>query len=120
MRTLLRWKRQWGGSDRIVWVVVSKLDAAWKRDGTFYLPTHTHDYKYLRFDAWIGLNASTEKVEMPHVGVHEGVASFSDGRHRFAWFRDHGVKAMPVTTCGASQIREIRRAFESRSRKCFL
>jgi|GEM_PF-3490123 len=30
------------------------------------------------------------------VAFEKGVVSFSDGRHRFAWLRDHGVQAMPV------------------------
>ena len=26
----------------------------------------------------------------------DGEISFTDGRHRFAWLRDHGLKVLPV------------------------
>jgi hypothetical protein len=37
-------------------------------------------------------------VYMPHLSVDgDDAVSFTDGRHRFAWIRDHGAQAIPVT-----------------------
>jgi hypothetical protein len=35
---------------------------------------------------------------MPTVALHAGGLCFSNGRHRFAWLRDHGVEALPLAT----------------------
>lgn len=120
MTRYLRWKRQWGGSDRIVWVNVAKLDAAWKWDSSYYLAPNVIDAKHERFDRWLAENAMTERIEIPHISVYQGIASFTDGRHRFSWFRDHGVRAMPVTVSGKKQVVEVTRLAGSRARRCVL
>jgi hypothetical protein len=116
--TLLRWKRQWGGADRIVWVIVRKFDELWECDGDYYLSPHNASYKYQRFGEWLAANASIVKVDMPHVSLNEGIATFTDGRHRFAWCRDHGVRALPVTVSGKLQSAELTRLVGSRIRRC--
>jgi hypothetical protein len=53
---------------------------------------------------------------MPHVALaDEGYIVFSDGRHRFAWLRDHGVRALPVTVSPDIEV-EVRRRFGTKSR----
>ena len=38
-----------------------------------------------------------DSIEAPEVHVNkEGVASFTNGRHRWAWLRDHGAEFIPV------------------------
>lgn len=121
MSILLRWKRQWGGADRIVWVIVRKLEVSWSRESDgYYLPPFRRDYKYERFGEWVLANAASTKIEMPHVGFYEGIISFTDGRHRFAWCRDHGVRAMPVTVCSKKEVLEVKRAMGSRAARCLL
>jgi uncharacterized protein (DUF362 family) len=69
--------------------------------------------KYERFGGWF---VEGHKVWMPDIGLVDGHIAFSDGRHRFAWFRDHGVKAMPVTV--SSEIKaEITRRFGTKLRR---
>lgn len=84
--------------DVAVWVSVTKLDAAWKLDDGFYIGSGGSgaaiDDRYARFGVWIA--STSESVDLPMVAFEKGVVSFSDGRHRFAWLRDHGVQAMPV------------------------
>lgn len=54
---------------------------------------------------------------MPHVFVDErSIVSFTDGRHRFAWFRDQGVLAIPVTVTTKGQAELVKRLFGSRRR----
>jgi hypothetical protein len=53
---------------------------------------------------------------MPHVGLtDEGYIVFSDGRHRFAWLRDHGLLTLPVTVSPDIEV-EVRRRFGTKSR----
>jgi len=88
--------------DPVVWVDVSKIDAGWRRDEGFYVrpggsgPQLVSPGRYTGFGAW--LRDSREPVEMPHLGPWRNIISFSNGRRRFAWCRDHGVTALPVTT----------------------
>jgi hypothetical protein len=115
----IRWKRQWGDDDRIVWVIIAKLDAHWRmsepdaylkcgqgRQGTFeYLDEAT---------------AQGIVLNMPHVGFWwdgSGRTSFTDGRHRFSWVRDHGGLAMPVTF-HRTQAKSGTAKFGSRRRVC--
>jgi hypothetical protein len=34
---------------------------------------------------------------MPHISLKHYTMHFTDGRHRFAWMRDHGATMLPVT-----------------------
>jgi hypothetical protein len=48
-------------------------------------------------------------VWMPELSLDDdGALWFTDGRHRFAWVRDHGASALPVGTDpdGAAQLAE--------------
>ncbi|WP_375234404.1 plasmid fertility inhibition factor family protein [Burkholderia pseudomallei] len=38
----------------------------------------------------------TGPIFIPTVSMADGTVSFTDGRHRFAWLRDHGLRALPV------------------------
>lgn len=83
--------------DVIVWVDVSKANICWQKDD-FYIPEGApeHRGKYERFGLW--LCSASCKVEMAHVSIGRGGSiSFTNGRHRFAWMRDHGAKALPFT-----------------------
>jgi hypothetical protein len=83
--------------DVIVWVDVAKADTLWQRD-SFYIPLSAPDHrgKYERFGQWLA--RAQCPVEMAHVSVGDANSlSFSNGRHRFAWVRDHGANAVPVT-----------------------
>jgi hypothetical protein len=80
-----------------VWVSVSKVDRYWSRDSGYYLGPETckKEPLYWRFDEWIKTH---REVWMPVLSLVEHRISFTNGRHRFAWFRDHGLKEMPVIT----------------------
>ena len=83
-RRAIRWVRQWGGSDRVVWINVAKLDAAWRAaEPDFYLglgggPMDGIHYRYARFGRWLAHLQG--RVWMPHIGIYEGGVSFTDGR----------------------------------------
>ena len=92
--------------DAVIWVSVSKLDAAWEAAGEDYIGHGgigaSIDGRYERFGAWLRKNSGP--VELPVVAMDDGnKLGFVDGRHRFAWLRDHGVRAMPVQVEVAQQ-----------------
>lgn len=114
---VIKWKRQWGGSDKIVWVNVAKFDAAWHESepDSYFVPGAVDSWD--RFERGIVVNGG--KMPMPHVGLWEGGVSFTDGRHRFSWCRDRGAKALPVTA-SPSDAKEIMKRYGSKSRICRL
>lgn len=81
-----------------MWCDVLLLDAAWSKGGQ-YISYGGEDSnqpgKYERVGQWL---AGSFRLWMPHVGLDaEGQICFTDGRHRFAWLRDHGAIAICVT-----------------------
>lgn len=64
------------------------------------------------------LNGATLKVHMPHVCLYENkrFVSFTDGRHRFAWCRDHEVKFLPVSVATKKEEKKFKRLFGTESR----
>jgi hypothetical protein len=101
---VLSWCReiQWS-DDPIVWIDVEKIEAAWRSEGSQYLgldvrrwPSSGMPYRYKRFGNWVLKNR--DPIKMPTACMDTGVLGFTDGRHRFAWCRDHGIKALPMTT----------------------
>ena len=49
--------------------------------------------RYKKFGAWLNRG---EAVEIPWVGLEDGEICFTNGRHRFAWLRDHGLQSIPI------------------------
>lgn len=103
---VIQWADGWPHDehpDAEVWVEVAKVEAAWLRaERAYYVgpgaPTDQH-YRYGRFGQFL---ATTTKPIWRSV-IHakgEGIG-FTDGRHRFAWLRDHGVLHLPVSTAHA-------------------
>jgi|SRR5678815_1460815 hypothetical protein len=81
----------------IVCVSVPKVDQLWSQDDGYLAPSICNVLaKYLNFERWIKTNT---EVWMPVLSLEDDHRiNFTNGRHRFAWFRDHGLKAMPVVT----------------------
>lgn len=103
--------------DAVVWIDVAKLERNWCRQDKYVGPRGSGDAigdRYARFGEWI---RHGQPIDMIVVAIDtDGNISFSDGRHRFAWLRDHGVVALPVQTspecadailrCFGSELRE--------------
>ena len=120
-RRRLEWIHQWPPGDAIVWIDVTKLNAAWRRERGYYISVRGRGsrYKYTRFGQWLG--TAIGPIWMWHIGIDDqsGQVGFTDGRHRFAWLRDHGVLALPIT-CEPEQATEIRQRFGTRKRASWL
>jgi hypothetical protein len=78
--------------------------------------------KYAGFDEFV---RSHKRIEMPYVTIeractkHPGqdIAYIFDGRHRFAWMRDHGAGAMPVAAL-RSEANEVAGLVGTSARVC--
>lgn len=94
----IAWVPQWSDDDVVVRIDIAKADRAWRRDPDYYVPRGGvgHEYKYRNFGKWLSTEAA-HAVWMPHVSLWRYTLHFTDGRHRFAWLRDRGLKTLPVT-----------------------
>lgn len=98
--------------DKLVWVDAKKFDAAFKKDTDFYIgPGGAGGIKgrYPRFELFLfgGKEQLTKDISIPYTGSDsmevsevsvndEGKVGFINGRHRYAWLRDQGLKKIPV------------------------
>jgi hypothetical protein len=86
-------------SMNLVNISVPAFDSLWANDTGYYIG-HGGDgsikNRYPDFGKW--LQQTNEPVIAPSVSIdNHGNVSFSNGRHRFAWFRDHGYKTIPLS-----------------------
>ena len=80
----------------VVWIDVAKVDEAWQKSELYISRGGGwagDPDRYEKFGKWM---ERREPVQIPSLGLFDGVIEFNDGRHRFAWLRDHGVENMPV------------------------
>ena len=107
--------------DSVVWVDVEQLDIAWRCTDQYVGLGGTGAAiagRYKRFGEWL---AHTEKaVMMPTIGLcDDGEVSFTDGRHRFAWLRDRGLKRIPAAVDKVS-LESITARFGAGECDCFI
>ncbi|CAB3668320.1 hypothetical protein [Paraburkholderia rhynchosiae] len=85
-------------ADPVVWVSVNAIDASWQHDKGLYVGPGGKggtDNRYAFFGEWLAANLH-RPVQVPEIGLSRGEVVFSNGRHRFAWFRDRGLPVLPV------------------------
>jgi uracil-DNA glycosylase len=83
--------------DEIVWVSISRVDASWQRDASYIGRHGTGAAIAGRYEKAGKRFEGGDSMCLPVIGVDEtGEIAFSDGRHRFAWLRDHAATALPV------------------------
>jgi hypothetical protein len=105
--------------DETVWISVARFEASWKKNQQQYVGPGGSgaaiEGRYEKFGAWI---ESGEAVWIPLVGLERGEISFTDGRHRFAWLRDHGMQSIPIDV-DPDIAKEIQKRFGSFERTSF-
>ena len=67
---------------------------------------------YKRGGRFLSEFAGKLDLYVPTASLVDGKVEFTDGRHRFAWLRDHGLTALPVEV-GAECEAAYRRCFET-------
>lgn len=104
----------------VVWVDVRKIDASWSRDYVYVGPGGEGGTgrRYAGFGQW--LTTRDTPVEMSELGVGaQGWIVFTNGRHRFSWMRDHGVRALPVLV-PEDEAEQITKKYGTPLRKSFM
>lgn len=105
--------------DETVWISVAKFDASWIKNQAQYIGAGGSGAaigeRYKKFGMWIERG---EAIRIPWVGFKHGEIAFIDGRHRYAWLRDHGVKSIPIDV-DPGIAEEVRRQFGTNERACF-
>jgi hypothetical protein len=84
--------------DPVVWIEPSKLDVVWRVSPGWVGPGGVpggQDDRYARAGIWFCGGRPTNMIQ---IWMSRDSVEFTDGRHRFAWLRDHGVAAIPVQT----------------------
>jgi hypothetical protein len=122
-RRHIEWVPQWEGGDEpdeTVWIDVDKVDRLWRFDGSFYIGRggvgqSASPSRYARVGDWVTQRFGA--MWMSLLVFEKGVVSFTDGRHRFAWMRDHGARALPVSVYPGDGER-ISRALGSKLKAC--
>jgi hypothetical protein len=112
----ITWSFCRGYVEPVVWLDVLALESAWAltdgyigRGGEGSL----HGDRYARVGAFI---RSERRLWYLHLNLKGGVPVFTDGRHRFAWLRDRGAKAVPFTT-SQDEASDLARRFGTTARQ---
>jgi hypothetical protein len=108
-----------------VWINISKLDAMLAVRPSEYVGFAGENGiigKYAGVDDFV--RSKNEALYMPTAGIHspEGGAGHRivyilDGRHRFAWMRDHDAEALPVSA-PTEEAQEITKLVGTKLRVC--
>jgi hypothetical protein len=117
---------RWGVREYVrVWIDVSKLDAMLAVRPSEYVGFAGKNGiigKYAGVDDFV--RSEKGALYMPRAGIHspEGNTSYKgveilDGRHRFAWMRDYGARALPVCA-PADEAHEIAELVGTKLRLC--
>jgi hypothetical protein len=115
----IRWKYETRTKFERVWIDVSKLDQMLQLRPQFYVGHGGQNgirERYARIGEFVALSKA---LDMPQVYIdrNRGFVDIYDGRHRFAWMRDHGAQALPVSA-QADELTEIKRLVGTKSRTC--
>lgn len=104
--------------DPVIWTAVEQLEHAWQRTEGYVGPRGARSDQPGKYDT-VGrfLRDFAGKISLfvPTVSLVDGNVEFTDGRHRFAWLRDHGLTALPVEV-GAECEPDFRSRFETQMR----
>lgn len=84
--------------DPYVLVDVGKVDQAWKKSGSGYVGSTGEGGIAGRYDRFEKFWKEGHTIVAPVISVREnGAVEFTNGRHRFAYLRDQGMKRIPVS-----------------------
>ncbi len=107
-----RMDRQSQASDyQMVHVNVDKVEADWRKEKDFHIPSGDSNAKYHRVQQF--MRSSPKEFNVPVMSVNERETGFVDGRHRFAVLRDAGYKRVPVSMDRASLAHARKRGYLS-------
>jgi hypothetical protein len=83
-------------TDPVLWIDLMRFEAEWRKTDQWVGPGGVPGglgSRYPRAGEWL---QSGRPIDMCQIWINTDGIGFTDGRHRFAWLRDHGLSAMPV------------------------
>ncbi|MFJ1254092.1 hypothetical protein [Cupriavidus sp. CuC1] len=81
----------------VIWISVAALEAEWRKTGDYISAGGVGSKHGGRYEHFGEFFSNAEFVFMPTVCLDdERRVSFTDGRHRFAWLRDRGLRSLPI------------------------
>lgn len=84
--------------NKLVNINVNKFDELFSKNKDYYighLGKNQIKNRYENFGQWY--NKSKDDLYAPYISFNGHVPEFVNGRHRYAWLRDNGVKYVPMT-----------------------
>jgi hypothetical protein len=82
------------GRGTVVWIDIAAFNEHWRRTVNSYIPSGAGNREeYARFGVWL---ATKVGLKMPYLDVVCDHVEFTNGQHRFASMRHHGVEALPI------------------------
>jgi len=112
--------------DKRVWLDVFKLEAMLRLEPSRHVGFAGENGIEGRYDGVDEFVASGEALDMPKVKISpdgckgangSGRVIIADGRHRFAWMRDHGAAALPAAV-PADDADEVAKLIGTKARIC--
>jgi hypothetical protein len=104
-----------------VWVDIQKFEGTYQSEYGFYVGPHGLDGIAGKYEGVERFMASGDPVSLITVCMRDidgrRFVSIYDGRHRFAWMRDHGALALPVAA-PIGEASEIQKLVGSKVRIC--
>lgn len=98
--TINKWDSK---TKKLVNVNVKKLDDAWSKDASNYIGPNGKGGIRDRYKQFGEFSKTAPSIEASDVHVNEnGFIMFGNGRHRFAYMRDHGIAVAPVAMSNES------------------
>ena len=80
----------------VVWIDVAKVDLAWAKSANYVSKGGGCAGIPARYELFGHGFESRKPVQIASIDLLNQSVEFLDGRHRFAWLRDHGIAIMPV------------------------
>ncbi|WP_168073933.1 hypothetical protein [Caulobacter sp. SSI4214] len=104
--------------DAEVWVSVAAIEASFRRGDQWVGPGGAGAGQPSRYARMGETILSGIDIWMPYISLDaSGEVRFTDGRHRFAWVRDHGAEAIMIST-GPGEVAEWERRYGTTARVC--
>ena len=87
-----------GNDLHLVKLHTNELDRLFSKNKDFYIGAGgTENAIKGRYDKFGDFIQNSPTLEIPQIEVtSDGKINFGNGRHRYAWLRDHGIQEMPV------------------------
>lgn len=82
----------------VIWADLARFDAVWAKSSEYVGANgegSNQTGRYENVGRFLRESIGRTQIRLPTVSIEHGEIIFTDGRHRVAWLRDHGLYCMP-------------------------